>query len=39
VSNRSDFRRLFQQWAKICVKGLDELKASSPVSPEPASPK
>jgi hypothetical protein len=39
VSNRSDFRRLFQQWAKICVKGLDELKASSPVSPEPASSK
>ncbi len=39
VSNRSDFRRLFQQWAKICVKGLEELKASSPVSPEPASSK
>ena len=39
VTNRSDFRRLFQQWAKICVKGLDELKAASPVSPEPAKPK
>ena len=31
VTNRSDFRRLFQQWARICIKGLDELKASSPV--------
>jgi hypothetical protein len=39
VTNRSDFRRLFQQWAKICVKGLDELKAASPVSPAPAKPK
>ncbi len=39
VTNRSDFRRLFRQWAMICIKGLDELKARSPVSPEPASPK
>lgn len=39
VTNRSDFRRLFQQWAKICVKGLDELKAGSPVSPDSASSK
>ncbi len=39
VTNRSDFRRLFQQWARICIKGLDELKAGSPVSPEAASPK
>ena len=39
VTNRSDFRRLFRQWAMICIKGLDELKADSPVSPEPASPK
>lgn len=39
VSNRSDFRRLFQQWAKICIKGLDELKAASPVAAVPASPK
>jgi hypothetical protein len=37
VTNRSDFRRLFQQWARICIKGLDELKASSPVAPEPRS--
>lgn len=35
VTNRSDFRRLFQQWAMICIKGLDELKAASPV---PAGP-
>ena len=35
VTNRSDFRRLFQQWARICIKGLDELKADSPVAPEP----
>ncbi|MFZ1624250.1 MAG: DUF3313 family protein [Gammaproteobacteria bacterium] len=34
VTNRSDFRRLFQQWARICIKGLDELKAGSPVAPE-----
>ncbi|MCB1598072.1 MAG: DUF3313 family protein [Gammaproteobacteria bacterium] len=39
VTNRSDFRRLFQQWARICIKGLDELKAGSPVSPEPVQPK
>ena len=39
VSNRSDFRRLFRQWAKICVKGLEELQAGSPVSAEPVSPK
>jgi hypothetical protein len=38
VTNRSDFRRLFQQWAKICIKGLDDLKAASPVSPEPVRP-
>jgi hypothetical protein len=30
VSNRSDFRRLFRQWAQICIKGLDDLKATSP---------
>lgn len=39
VTNRSDFRRLFQQWAKICIKGLDELKAASPVAPGSASQK
>ncbi|MCL4791249.1 MAG: DUF3313 family protein [Gammaproteobacteria bacterium] len=39
VSNRSDFRRLFRQWAMICIKGLDELKAGSPVSAEPGRPK
>jgi hypothetical protein len=36
VTNRSDFRRLFQQWAMTCIKGLDELKAASPV---PAGPR
>ncbi|MEZ5563819.1 MAG: DUF3313 family protein [Gammaproteobacteria bacterium] len=37
VSNRSDFRRLFRQWALICIKGLDELKAGSPVAAETGS--
>jgi hypothetical protein len=31
VSNRSDFKMLFQNWANICVKGMEELKANSPV--------
>jgi hypothetical protein len=31
VSNKSDFRALFRQWAGIAVKGIDELKAHSPV--------
>ena len=31
VSNRADFRALFREWAKICVRGLEELKAHSPV--------
>jgi hypothetical protein len=31
VSNRADFEQLFKRWADICVKGLDELKALSPV--------
>jgi hypothetical protein len=31
VSNLSDFRMLFKQWAEICVKGIAELKAQSPV--------
>ncbi|MCL4781370.1 MAG: DUF3313 family protein [Gammaproteobacteria bacterium] len=35
VTNRSDFRRLFQQWAMICIKALDELKAASPVAAGP----
>jgi len=34
VSNRSDFELLFKQWSAICVKGLDELKAHSPVPPD-----
>lgn len=31
VSNQAEFRALFNQWASITVKGLDELKAHSPV--------
>ena len=31
VSNRADFRQLFQSWANIVVKGMEELKAHSPV--------
>ena len=31
VSNKSDFSQLFKQWANICVKGFEELKAQSPV--------
>jgi hypothetical protein len=31
VTNIAEFERLFSQWAKIAIKGLDELKAQSPV--------
>jgi hypothetical protein len=31
VTNTSEFRTLFKQWAGITVKGLEELKAQSPV--------
>jgi hypothetical protein len=31
VSNLSDFRMLFKQWASIAAKGMDELKSVSPV--------
>lgn len=31
VTNQADFRMLFQQWASIAGKGLDELKAQSPI--------
>jgi hypothetical protein len=31
VSNTSDFRMLFKSWADIATKGLEELKAHSPV--------
>ncbi len=33
VSNRGDFRVLVEDWAKISVKGLAELKALSPIAP------
>lgn len=31
VTNRADFRRLFQKWADICVAALADLKANSPL--------
>lgn len=31
VSNQAEFRMLFKQWASIAAKGMDELKAISPV--------
>lgn len=37
VTNQSDFRLLFGQWASIAAKGLDELKAQSPI-PETLTP-
>ena len=33
VTNRSDFRRLVKDWAKIGVNGLGELKTLSPIDP------
>ena len=38
VTNLADFRALFKQWASITTKGLEELKAHSPV-PEDLKPK
>ncbi|TMJ20173.1 MAG: DUF3313 domain-containing protein [Alphaproteobacteria bacterium] len=32
VSNRADFEQLFRHWARASVRGLEELKASSPVN-------
>lgn len=37
ASNQAEFRALFRQWAAIAAKGLDELKAQSPV-PEDLKP-
>lgn len=31
VTNLSDFKALFKQWAEICVKGFEDLHAMSPV--------
>jgi hypothetical protein len=39
VTNRSDFERLFNQWAKISVDGIAELKARSPIGGAVASAK
>lgn len=33
MTNRSDFERLFRDWARQSVSGLAELKANSPISP------
>ena len=35
--NIADFRALFKKWAEICVKGLEDLKAQSPMPESPAS--
>jgi hypothetical protein len=32
VSNEADFRQLFRQWAEISVRGIDELRARSPIT-------
>ena len=32
VTNRGDFRSLMKRWASISVRGLDELKAQSPIN-------
>jgi len=32
VSNREDFKELFETWANIAAKGLTELRASSPIN-------
>lgn len=33
ATNRSDFEMEFRSWAETCLKGLEELKANSPVTP------
>jgi hypothetical protein len=33
VSNRGDFRNQVSQWARTSVRGMDELKALSPIKP------
>ena len=33
VSNRADFELVFRQWARASVRGLDALKAESPIDP------
>jgi hypothetical protein len=37
VTNLSDFRALFKQWADISIKGFEELRGMSPV-PEDLKP-
>jgi hypothetical protein len=31
TTNTADFRQLFRHWADICLKGMEELRAHSPV--------
>ena len=33
VTNRADFQRTFQRWADTSLRGLEELRANSPVAP------
>jgi hypothetical protein len=33
TSNRFEFEELFRDWARACVRGLEELKARSPLTP------
>ena len=32
ISNRADFEAMFRHWARVSVRGLDELKARSPIN-------
>ena len=34
-SNRFEFEELFHDWSRACVRGLDELKTRSPLTPKP----
>ncbi|WP_454758428.1 DUF3313 family protein [Caulobacter segnis] len=38
VTNRADFARIMEAWARNAVKGLDELKALSPINADQLSP-
>jgi hypothetical protein len=36
ASNSFEFEELFHDWARACVRGLDRLKAQSPLPAKPA---
>lgn len=38
VTNRADFTAMFQQWAKISIEAMAELKAMSPIPANPPAP-